>query len=189
MRHKAITLGAIVALDAVGNYSMNGHLPWHSPGDLEQFQVGTNRTPMIMGRKTFESLPGVLPNRTHIVLSKTMPQTEHDSVHVVRDEHEAIRLVASMDTYAVLIGGAAVYLGALGAMVDQWYITRFAGEHPLSETDAVQQLPMRIQGCHALRVVDRKVYVDPAFRWRMPDGTFTEETCMPYQIQILRKAL
>lgn len=48
----------------------DGKLPWHLPADLKRFKALTMGTVMIMGRKTFESLPGLLPGRRHIVLTR-----------------------------------------------------------------------------------------------------------------------
>ena len=48
----------------------DGKLPWHLPDDLRYFKEMTNGYPLIMGRKTFESLPGLLPNRRHIVVTR-----------------------------------------------------------------------------------------------------------------------
>ena len=57
------------AEDEVGNIGYQGHLPWHLPADLQHFKEKTIGHPMVMGRKTFDSFPGVLPNRKHIVLT------------------------------------------------------------------------------------------------------------------------
>ena len=48
----------------------DGRLPWHLPADLKRFKALTMGAPMIMGRRTFESLPGLLPGRRHIVLTR-----------------------------------------------------------------------------------------------------------------------
>ena len=57
------------AEDEVGNIGYQGHLPWHLPADLQHFKEKTIGHPMVMGRKTFDSFPGVLPKRKHIVLT------------------------------------------------------------------------------------------------------------------------
>ena len=48
----------------------DGTLPWHIPGDLRRFKALTMGSAMIMGRKTFDSLPGILPGRRHIVMTR-----------------------------------------------------------------------------------------------------------------------
>ncbi|MDQ4087863.1 MAG: dihydrofolate reductase, partial [Pseudomonadota bacterium] len=53
-----------------GVIGKDGRLPWHIPADLRHFKAVTMGAPMIMGRKTFESLPGLLPGRDHIVMTR-----------------------------------------------------------------------------------------------------------------------
>ena len=60
----------IVAVAANGVIGSEGKLPWHIPADLKHFKALTMGKPMVMGRKTFESLPGLLPGRRHIVLTR-----------------------------------------------------------------------------------------------------------------------
>jgi dihydrofolate reductase len=60
----------IYARAANGTIGRNGALPWHLPADLRRFKALTMGKPMIMGRKTFDSLPGLLPGRRHIVLTR-----------------------------------------------------------------------------------------------------------------------
>ena len=64
------TLFAIYARAANGVIGRDGTLPWHIPADLKRFKALTQGKPMIMGRKTFDSLPGLLPGRRHIVLTR-----------------------------------------------------------------------------------------------------------------------
>lgn len=60
----------VVARARNGVIGRDGTLPWHLPEDLKRFKSLTLGTPMIMGRRTFESLPGLLPGRRHIVLTR-----------------------------------------------------------------------------------------------------------------------
>ena len=68
MRAPQITL--VVARADNGVIGRDGGLPWHLPADLRRFKRLTTGAPMIMGRRTFESLPGLLPGRRHIVLTR-----------------------------------------------------------------------------------------------------------------------
>jgi len=68
MNRPAITL--VVARARNGVIGRGGKLPWHIPADLKRFKALTMGTAMIMGRRTFESLPGQLPGRRHIVLTR-----------------------------------------------------------------------------------------------------------------------
>ena len=60
----------VIARAQNGVIGRNGKLPWHIPADLKRFKALTMGSAMIMGRRTFESLPGVLPGRRHIVLTR-----------------------------------------------------------------------------------------------------------------------
>jgi dihydrofolate reductase len=60
----------VVACAANGVIGADGTMPWHLPADLRHFKAKTMGRPMVMGRKTFESLPGLLPGRRHIVMTR-----------------------------------------------------------------------------------------------------------------------
>jgi dihydrofolate reductase len=60
----------VVARAENGVIGRDGTLPWHLSGDLRHFKAITMGAPMVMGRKTFESLPGLLPGRRHIVMTR-----------------------------------------------------------------------------------------------------------------------
>ena len=81
-------------------------LPWHIPGDLKRFKQLTMGSAMIMGRKTFDSLPGILPGRRHIVMTRD-PNWNVDGVEVVHDVESAIE--AAGDAPISVIGGAAIF--------------------------------------------------------------------------------
>ncbi len=96
----------VVARAENGAIGRDGTLPWHIPDDLKHFKAITMGAPMVMGRKTFESLPGLLPGRRHIVLSRD-PDWSADGAEVVRDAAEAIAR-AGGDRISV-IGGAEIF--------------------------------------------------------------------------------
>jgi dihydrofolate reductase len=102
--NRSITL--IVARAQNGVIGRDGTLPWHIPADLKRFKALTMGTVMIMGRKTFESLPGVLPGRRHIVLTKARDWA-CDGAEVVHSVEEALSS-AGGDAISV-IGGAEVF--------------------------------------------------------------------------------
>lgn len=62
----------IIAIDQNGLMGINNKLPWKLRDDLKQFKKETANSPLIMGANTFNSLPGILPNREHLVLSNTL---------------------------------------------------------------------------------------------------------------------
>jgi len=104
MDRPAITL--IVARAQNGVIGRGGGLPWHIPADLKRFKALTMGSAMVMGRKTFESLPGVLPGRRHIVITRD-PSWQADGAEVAHDVDEALRL-AGREPVSV-IGGAEIF--------------------------------------------------------------------------------
>ncbi len=100
---REITL--VVARARNGVIGRGGKLPWHIPADLRHFKEVTMGTPMIMGRKTFESLPGLLPGRRHIVL--TRGSFAAPGAEVAHGVDEALRLAGS--DYVSVIGGAEIF--------------------------------------------------------------------------------
>ena len=100
----------------------NNKLAWHLGPDLKRFKQLTLGKPMIMGRKTFESLPGLLPDRLHIVISRT-PQQPQERVIYVSSLDEAVQMAgASHDGEIMVIGGAQIYGLAL-PQADTVYLT------------------------------------------------------------------
>lgn len=88
-----------------GVIGREGALPWHIPADLRRFKTLTMGRAMVMGRKTFESLPGLLPGRRHIVLTRDRAWSA-PGAEVAHDVEGALRL-AGED--AAVIGGAEVF--------------------------------------------------------------------------------
>lgn len=84
-------------------------LPWHLPADLKRFKALTVGHPLIMGRRTFESLlhqfGGPLPNRENVVLTRHPTRVDHPGIHVYSGLGEAVRAFADRET--VFIGGGA----------------------------------------------------------------------------------
>ena len=101
-----MSLFLIYARAANGAIGKDGALPWHLPADLKRFKALTMGKPMIMGRKTFESLPGLLPGRRHIVLTRR-ERWDSTGAEVVRSVEEA--LASAGDGDVAVIGGAAIY--------------------------------------------------------------------------------
>ncbi len=106
-----MSLFLIYARAANGAIGKEGRLPWHLPADLKRFKaltMGADRQglPMIMGRKTFESLPGLLPGRRHIVLTRR-ERWDSTGAEVVRSVEEAMAKAGDGDI--AVIGGAAIF--------------------------------------------------------------------------------
>lgn len=113
-----MTLTLIVARAANGVIGNKGKLPWHIPADLKRFKALTMGKPMIMGRKTFESLPGLLPGRRHIVLTRD-PDWQAAGADVVRTI-EAARTTAGPEAF--VIGGAEIF-ALFEPIADRWELT------------------------------------------------------------------
>ena len=104
MARPPITIVLARAINGV--IGKDGTLPWHIPGDLKRFKQLTMGSAMIMGRKTFDSLPGVLPGRRHIVMTHD-PKWQVEGVEVVHDVDSAIAAAGSEPIS--VIGGAAIF--------------------------------------------------------------------------------
>ena len=104
MERPPITL--VVARAQNGVIGRDGKLPWHLPADLKRFKALTMGSAMVMGRKTFESLPGLLPGRRHIVLTRD-PDWRAPGAEVARDVDHALQL-AGAEPVSV-IGGADIF--------------------------------------------------------------------------------
>lgn len=89
-----------------GVIGAEGAIPWHIPGEQKRFKAMTMGTPMVMGRKTFDSLPGLLPGRRHIVLTRDR-DWQAEGAEVVHSVAEAI--AAADAPILSVIGGAEIY--------------------------------------------------------------------------------
>ena len=85
----------------------DNRLIWHIPEDLKRFKALTMGHPIVMGRKTFESLPGVLPGRTHYILTGNRDYKAPAGVICCHSVPELLERLADRD--AIVIGGASVY--------------------------------------------------------------------------------
>lgn len=97
---------------------------WHISADFKHFKNTTMGKPMIMGRKTFESLPGILPGRPHIIVSRS--GFEKDGVTSCESLEAAIEIARNMgDTDEIfIIGGGQIYAQALeNNLADRIYLT------------------------------------------------------------------
>ena len=89
MDHPEIIL--VLARAENGMIGSEGDLPWRIPADLRHFKQLTKNLPMIMGRKTFDSLPGLLDGRRHIVLTRD-PDWAEEGAEVAHSIDEALKL-------------------------------------------------------------------------------------------------
>ena len=110
----------IVAVAQNGTIGDKNALLWHISEDLRFFKRTTSGHPVIMGRKTYESLGRPLPNRTNVVISRTAEHIE--GCTIARSLEEAIAMFPA-DEEVFIIGGAQIYALALD-VADRFYLTR-----------------------------------------------------------------
>jgi dihydrofolate reductase len=116
----------IVAMAKNQTIGIDNTLPWHLPNDLKYFKQVTMAKPIIMGRKTYESIGRPLPGRTNIVITR-QEDYQAEGVIVVNslqralDKAEDVGFVTGHDE-AMVIGGAEIYQQAL-VQADRLYIT------------------------------------------------------------------
>jgi len=127
----SLSLSLIAALAENRVIGIDNRMPWHLPGDFKYFKAVTLGKPIIMGRKTWDSLGRPLPGRLNLVVSR-QPGLRLEGAEVFASLDEAI---ARADAWAreqdvqelMLIGGAQLYTQALEqGSVDRLYLTRVA---------------------------------------------------------------
>lgn len=111
----------IAAMDEDRVIGIDNRLPWRLPADLQWFKAQTLGKPVLMGRKTFESLGRPLPGRTNIVVSRD-PDFAPAGVRVARDADAALALAGDA-TEVMVIGGASFYTQML-PRAQRLYLTR-----------------------------------------------------------------
>ncbi|MCW9717425.1 type 3 dihydrofolate reductase [Avibacterium sp. 21-599] len=119
-----MTLSLIVATTKNNVIGKNNQMPWHLPADLAWFRQNTQGKPVIMGRKTFESIGRPLPKRTNIVLSRS--PFEYDGVIWKSDFTSALDFVNEFPEI-MLIGGGELFKQYL-PHADKLYLTEIQAE-------------------------------------------------------------
>ncbi len=99
-------IALIAAMDRNRVIGSRGSIPWHLPNDLKRFKALTMGSVMIMGRRTFESLPGLLPGRRHIVLTRDR-EWSAEGAEVAHSLDEALALAGGQRVS--VIGGAEIF--------------------------------------------------------------------------------
>ena len=102
-------ISAIAAMDWTGLIGRGGKMPWHLPRDLKRFRKLTLGKPIILGRKTLDSIGGPLPGRLNIVLTRNT-SFEPKGCQVARSIGEALQIAEESGTdEAMIIGGGVIY--------------------------------------------------------------------------------
>ena len=165
---KIAMIAAIASNRVIG---LDNAMPWHLPEDLRYFKATTLGKPIIMGRKTFDSLGRALPGRTNIVVSRQsglqLPGAEvFDSIEAALDFAEQQAAIDGVDEVMV-IGGETLYRQCLED-ADRLYLTRIEsapdGDAWFPELDAAQWLLVSERAvaagdgypAHAYQVLERR---------------------------------
>lgn len=132
-------ISLIVAMAENRVIGRDGGMPWHLPGDLKYFKKTTLGKPVIMGRKTFQSIGRALPGRVNIIITRDN-NFSADGVQVVGSVGDAMELARSLGCdEAMVIGGGQIYAEAL-ALADRVYLTEI---HASIDGDTVfPELPL-----------------------------------------------
>ena len=112
-------IALVAAMDEARTIGRDNALPWHLPADLAHFKTLTLDKPILMGRRTWESLPGLLPRRRHLVVSRD-PDYRAEGCEVFGSLEAAIDAVDEPEL--MIVGGASIYAQAL-PLADRLHLT------------------------------------------------------------------
>jgi dihydrofolate reductase len=119
-------ISLIVAMASNRVIGLNNQMPWHLSADLKKFKSITLGNPIVMGRKTFESIGRPLPGRSNIVISRN-PDYNQTGCVVVNDLDSALISACQLAKEIFVIGGSALY-EALLPRADRLYLTQIHHE-------------------------------------------------------------
>ena len=111
----------VVAMGLKNEIGAGNQLLWHLPKDLKHFKEITSGHPIIMGRKTYESIGKPLPNRTNIVISRKNDWFE-EGILIVGSIKEALKFAKKIDENVFIIGGGTIYEQTID-LADQLEVT------------------------------------------------------------------
>lgn len=122
----SVQLTAVVAMTGDRIIGKNGTLPWHLPEDLKFFKRTTSGHPIVMGRKTYESIGRPLPKRRNIVLTRDRSWSA-EGVEVIHGPEDLLQL-QGLEGRVFIIGGAEIYR-AFTPLMDDWLVSHVSGEY------------------------------------------------------------
>ena len=122
-----VVITLVVAASKNNAIGKDNQLPWRLPNDMKYFKNVTWGMPVLMGRKTFESLGTALPGRKNMVLTRQSKWKAKDVV-VVKDFDDAIFLTREMDVKELMVIGGGEIFKAVFEKADRIHITRVDGE-------------------------------------------------------------
>ncbi len=116
-----MTISIIVAISNNNVIGKNNELLWHLPLDFKHFKEITSGHPIIMGRKTFESIGRPLPHRRNIVITRDT-NYKKEGIEVMHSLKDALKLFLETDEEVFVIGGGEIYQQAF-PIADKLYVT------------------------------------------------------------------
>lgn len=116
----------VVAMGLRNEIGFENQLLWHLPKDLKHFKNITSGHPIIMGRKTYESIGKPLPNRTNIVISRKKDWFE-EGILIVGSIKEAVKFAKKIDENIFIIGGGTIYEQTMD-LADKLEVTQVKAE-------------------------------------------------------------
>lgn len=146
---------SIAAFSENSVIGIDGKIPWEQREDMRRFKEKTLGKHIIMGRKTFESLPFLLPNRTHIVITrdKNFHPLKEEGVIIVHSLEEAIEVCPNNET-SYVIGGGEIYKEAM-SIVDELELTLIHTKVDWEDTQSVAKFPPAIEHMGIFKIVSR----------------------------------
>ena len=115
-------ISLVVACGRNNVIGSGGRIPWHVPADLKQFKSLTMGKPIIMGRKTYQSIGKPLPGRTNIVITRDR-EFAAEGIQIAGSLNAALEQAGALGDEIMIIGGGQIYEAAL-PMAKRIYMTR-----------------------------------------------------------------
>tara|TARA_A100000164_G_scaffold18292_1_gene14890 strand:- start:3400 stop:3882 length:483 start_codon:yes stop_codon:yes gene_type:complete len=131
-------LTAVAAVSKNLVIGKNNSLPWNIPEDLKRFKALTSGSPIIMGRKTYESIGRPLPNRINIVLTQKGYKSS-DEIKIFKNLDNLLNYCEGLDSEVFVIGGSEIY------KLLEPYCTRLVITHVLKEFDGDSFFPINLK--------------------------------------------
>lgn len=165
----SICVSAIVAMSRNRVIGKDNQMLWHIPAEFQHFKKTTYGKPIIMGRKTYESLGRPLPGRINIVISRSPDSVQGDVFAVDTLDKAISRATAIAKSDGVdeifIIGGAQIYREGL-SLTDRLYLTvidqdyvgdTFFPEFDMAEWTEISSRPVENDPPYTIRILERKI--------------------------------
>ena len=153
-------LKIVIARAMNGVIGCDNKLPWHLPEDLKRFKRLTEGTAMIMGRRTFDSLPGLLPGRRHIVLTRNRGW----SVEGTEPVHSVGEAIQQLNGEAGSVIGGAEIFDLFLPLVDRIELTEIRAE-PRGDTTIIDPKELPEFSKHLIQEFKKESQTKPGFKF------------------------